>query len=298
MRKKRGGAHLFGLAVLGLVLGAVITVLIVRYAPLRRGGEEGPKPSARLIQPPLPPPLIKPPHPQDLTGRPELPAGETPRVAIVIDDMGQDMRKLMEILKVDAPITVAVLPYLLHSGDVARAAHSNGMEVLMHLPMEPQNSGAEEHDPGQGALLIAMDKADIRAMVEEDLKEVPFAAGINNHMGSRFTENTELMRVVLEVVKRRDLYFLDSRTTPASVGNRLAEEMGVRFAMRNVFLDNTRDEAYIKGQIMELASIARKRGKAVAIGHPYPETIKALKDSVSMLERQGIQVVRLSELLN
>ncbi|MBI5344158.1 MAG: divergent polysaccharide deacetylase family protein, partial [Deltaproteobacteria bacterium] len=162
MRKKRGGAHLFWLAVLGLVLGAVITVMIVRYGPLRRGGEEGPKPSARLIQPPLPPPLIKPPHPQDLTGRPELPAGETPRVAIVIDDMGQDMRKLMEILKVDAPITVAVLPYLLHSWDVARAAHSNGMEVLMHLPMEPQNSGAEEHDPGQGALLIAMDKADIR----------------------------------------------------------------------------------------------------------------------------------------
>lgn len=288
----------WGMAALVLVIAAAFAVFFVKYGGLGRFiGKE--RPSAKLVPPLVERPLIKPPGVPELTGKPVIPSGrEAPRVAIVIDDMGQDLRKLDELLKIGAPITVAVLPRLVHSRDVALGAHSSGLEVILHLPMEPKNSGPEEHDPGKGALLTGMRITDVKARIEEDLKDVPYATGVNNHMGSLFTEDTELMRAVLEVIKSKDLYFLDSRTTSASVANRLASEMGVRNGMRNVFLDNNRDEDYIRGQIKELAAIAKKRGKAIAIGHPYPETLEVLKENVSMLKSQGIEVVRLSDLIN
>lgn len=220
-----------------------------------------------------------------------------PRVAIVIDDMGRDLKALVELLEIDAPITFAVLPRLSHSKDVAEAAHSKGHEVLLHLPMEPKPSADGQKDPGHGALLTSMNAVDVRSMVEDDFKDVPHASGINNHMGSKFTEDETLMRAVMEVVREKNLFFLDSLTTPASVGSRLAKEMGVKGARRNIFLDNTRDGAYIKAQLNGLAEAARKRGKAVAIGHPYPETIAALKDALPGLKESGIEVVRLSEII-
>ena len=211
--------------------------------------------------------------------------------------MGRDLKALAELLEIDAPITFAVLPRLSHSKDVAEAAYSKGHEVLLHLPMEPKPSVDGQKDPGHGALLTSMSAVDVKSVVEDDFKDVPHASGINNHMGSKFTEDETLMRAVMEVVREKNLFFLDSLTTPASVGSRLAKELGVRGARRSIFLDNTRDVAYIKAQINGLAAAARKRGKAVAIGHPYPETIAALKDALPELKRSGIEVVRLSEII-
>lgn len=245
-------------------------------------------------------PVIVPPKPEvppeavKEAPRPVQPPKEYPKVAIVIDDMGQDLRKLNQLFQLHEPITIAVIPNLRYSRETADRASNKGLEVLLHLPMEPKD--LKDNNPGKGALFTRMTQEEIRNAMEKDFKTVPHAIGVNNHMGSKFTENEASMRTVLLVVKKKDMFFLDSRTTPKSVGEKVARELGVKNAGRDVFLDNTREDKYIKGQISELISIARKRGKAIAIGHPYPETIEALKETVSKLNNSGIRVVKLSEL--
>lgn len=209
--------------------------------------------------------------------------------------MGYGMKKLRELLEVDAPITVAVLPHLKNSKQVATEAHKNGREVLLHLPMEPRDTG--NYDPGEGALLTAMAEDEVVRVLKTAIEGVPFLSGVNNHMGSKFTADEELMRVVLKVVKESGIYFLDSKTTEASVASTVAKELGVKTASRNIFLDNRRDEEYIRGQFSELIAEAGKNGRAVAIGHPYPETIAVLTELVPQLKDQGVEVVALSELV-
>ncbi|MFQ5441884.1 MAG: divergent polysaccharide deacetylase family protein, partial [Thermodesulfobacteriota bacterium] len=283
MRKKRGvkgGPGIWGLVAVSFVVGFILAFVLFKYGGLSRfipAGEE--KPVARYVP-----------------EKPAVPVKKLlPRVAIVIDDMGRDLRKIDALLKIDAPVTVSVLPHLRHSREVAREAYSKGREVLLHLPMEPKD--AVRNNPGKGALLTSMDEKTIRRVLEEDLGEVPNAVGVNNHMGSRFTENRALMRGVLDIIKEKRLFFLDSRTTSGTVGVGLAMEMGVRNTDRNVFLDNRRERDYIKGQIERLVRIAKKNGKAVAIGHPYTETLDVLKEELPRLASEGVEVVNLSELV-
>lgn len=297
MAKGNGGTNLTALfsVVLGFAAGAATALFIIFY--LGYGRQPVPEEESAVVEEPAVPLISEPQPPLSPPLTQVGDGGGVPRVAIVIDDMGGDLKALAELLEIDAPITFAVLPRLSHSKDVAEAAYSKGHEVLLHLPMEPKPSADGQKDPGHGALLTSMSAVDVRSMVEDDFKDVPHASGINNHMGSKFTEDETLMRAVMEVVREKNLFFLDSLTTPASVGSRLAKELGVRGARRDIFLDNTRDGAYIKAQLNGLATAARKRGKAVAIGHPYPETIAALKDALPELKRSGIEVVRLSEII-
>lgn len=293
-RKKKRGPFFWGLAVLGSVTGVVALIILFNYTDLIRApGKQAQPPPVKPVPAEPEKPAAKPPEKTETAPPPE--ARHYARVAIVIDDMGQDIKKLNELLKIDAPIAIAVLPNLKYSKETAGLAYRSGHEVLLHLPMEPRDS--VDNDPGKGALFTAMTSDEVSRQVEDDFRTVPFAIGINNHMGSKFTEDEALMRTVLEVVRRRHLFFLDSRTTSNSVAGRLAREMGLKNAERNVFLDNTRDRTYIKAQIAELAAIAKKRGSAIGIGHPYPETIEALKGSVADLSADGIEFVRLSELL-
>jgi len=238
----------------------------------------------------------KPPSPEKMVLKEAAPFKKPAiRVAIVIDDMGGDLKKLRSLLAFDKRITVAVLPRLRFSKAAAVEAHRMGAEVLLHLPMEPEN---RINNPGGGALLTGMSVEEIKKMVASDISAVPYIDGVNNHMGSRFTENEALMRTVLGVLKENGFFFLDSRTSPHSVARRVAEELGVRYASRDVFLDNKRDRIYIRGQFKELLRIARKRGRAIAIGHPYPETIEVLKEVVSEeFGKNGFELVRLSELV-
>jgi len=217
------------------------------------------------------------------------------RVAILIDDMGGNISTLKKILSLEAPITISVLPHLRHSREVSRLAALSGRDVLVHLPMEPKNSVVNH--AGRGVLLTSMTEAVIRKRVFEDLLSVPEAIGANNHMGSRFTEDESGMRTVFAVLKERGLFFVDSRTTSASIGSRLAAEVALLHGERDVFLDNKRDVKYIDGQLATLASIARKRGSAIAIGHPYAETLTALRERLPALKEEGIEVVPVSELL-
>lgn len=294
MAKKRGkGPSSWATAAIGFLVGVAAVFLIIRYAGndrVERPGVSAPPSEQR-------PPADTAPRADGGIGAvtPLPPVVAPPRISIVIDDMGADIEKLRELMRLDSPITVAVMPHLKYSAKVATEAHARGWEVIMHLPMEPKDMG--ENDPGIGALLVVMTPEEVRTQMANDFKTVPYALGVNNHMGSKFTEDAGLMTVVMQEVKRKNMFFLDSRTSPDSVAGKLARNMKVDSADRNVFLDNTREKGYIKGQIRELVAIARKKGKAIGIGHPYPETIEALMETVDDLDKEGVTVVRLSELI-
>jgi len=210
---------------IGIVIGFAIALLALRY-----GTMGGPGTKTAIVTKARPK-TVKPP----LTAKSPYVA----RVAILIDDMGGSLLRLQEILELDSPITISVLPHLRYSRDVSRIASESGRDVLLHLPMEPRNMAVNH--PGKGVLLTDMAGDTIRKIVEDDLLYVPEAVGVNNHMGSRFTEDEPGMRQVFAVLKKRELFFVDSRTTSASLGSRLARESGVENAERDVFLDNKRD---------------------------------------------------------
>jgi hypothetical protein len=161
--------------------------------------------------------------------------------------------------------------------------------------MEPRDMA--RHDPGAGALLTTMTVDEVLRALKGDLDAVPHVSGVNNHMGSRFTENELLMTAVLIELKGRGVYFLDSRTTGGSVALKVARDVGIGWAGRNVFLDNERDEDIIKAQLMKTVAIAKKRGSAIAIGHPYPETLAVLDEVVPGLAARGVELVTLSRLV-
>jgi polysaccharide deacetylase 2 family uncharacterized protein YibQ len=291
-RKKKNALSPWAVLLAGFVAGVAVVLLLVKYSGLFIPAPPPAHVKAPPAPPSPPPEVIGPVVPGEVTP----PVKKTyPRVAIVIDDMGQDMARLRELVALNAQITVAVIPNLSHSKQTATEAHERGLEVILHLPMEPRELGF--NNPGKGALLVAMGPEEIKRKIEEDLKTVPFAAGVNNHMGSRFTEDEGRMRTVLTLVKRKKMYFLDSRTSAHSVAGRLAGELGVRNADRDVFLDNTLDKTYIKGQITELVSIAKKHGSAIAIGHPHPETIEAIRESLGALNG-SVEIVRLSDIVD
>jgi len=217
------------------------------------------------------------------------------RIAIVIDDLGYDKRTGLALLRLDAPLSFSVFPFAPHSRELARKASQEGRDVLLHLPMEPK--GYPGQDPGEGKLLTTMGKEELLTQLDQDLSAVPYVKGVNNHMGSKFTEDSELMRIVLKDIGKRGFFFLDSRTTPHSVGFRVAQELGIKTGQRNVFLDNDRDVAKIKTQIAELVEMSKKNGDAIGIGHPHPEMLKALQETIPSLRENGIEVVPVSMLL-
>ena len=236
--------------------------------------------------------------PEEISGNTEV----APKVqsyeamaVIVIDDLGYDLSKVQEIADIGLPITVAVIPYLPDSKKSAIMAGERGLEVIVHMPMEPTN--VAENDPGEYALLVGMKHKDIMDRVSGAFAEVPGAVGLNNHMGSRFTEDREGMESAISVVKDRGLFFLDSKTSPKSVAYSTASSLGVRAVERSVFLDNEQDEEHIKAQLDRLVELAKKRKIAVAIGHPYKETIKVLKENASELESRGVKLVNLSDIV-
>ena len=228
---------------------------------------------------------------------PKAPADtrERPKIAILIDDIGQDLKPLDALLRLDAPIAFAVLPFCRHSAEAAGRIQAAGREVLLHLPMEPQDF--PERDPGKGALLLSMSDGEIREQLERNLRAVPFIRGVNNHMGSRFMEDRDKLRVVFEALGERHLFFVDSRTTASSRAAEAAAETGIAFAARAVFIDADRD----RGSIVEnVTGLAGRRGdgtRLIVIGHPYPETIAALKVALPRLRSEGVDIVEISGLI-
>jgi polysaccharide deacetylase 2 family uncharacterized protein YibQ len=217
------------------------------------------------------------------------------RAAIVIDDMGQDMEAARQLLRLPYPLTYSVLPFLRYSETTAEGAHHAQREVMLHLPMEAE-PGAHP-SPGEGEVRTGMSDAEVRRVVENDLHAVPFAAGVNNHMGSRATKSAPLMAEVMKVLAENHVYFIDSRTTAESVALEAARRQGVPAFYRAVFLDDTETVPYTLGQLRQFRRVIEQQGVALAIGHPHSTTIAALAKFLPELEPADIQLVGASELV-
>lgn len=220
--------------------------------------------------------------------------GHGVKVVIIIDDLGNNLGVARELLGMDKQITFSVLPKLKYSKLIADEASSQNKEVILHLPMEPVN---RKNKPGPGVVTENMTAEEIQKQVEDDIKSVPHIVGMNNHMGSKATSDAQVMESVLSVVKQEGLFYVDSVTSPESKGFDTAQKLNLPSAKRDVFLDGVQDKAYIKLQIKKLKELAKKKGLAVGIGHPHPETVKALKEMLPEFEKEGIQIVPASEVV-
>lgn len=222
------------------------------------------------------------------------PPVSAPRVALVIDDLGRRPADLDEIAALGVPVAHALLPFERRTGEMVELARARGAEIVLHLPMESTQPG---EDPGPGALRSGMSSEELRAAVERALAAVPGATGLNNHMGSALTTDAQAMRVVLRVAAEHRLFFLDSRTTPASVASEIARECGVAALARQVFLDDDPAPEAIRAQFARLLELATERGEAIAIGHPHPATFAVLAAEVPRARRRGVRFVSLRALL-
>jgi polysaccharide deacetylase 2 family uncharacterized protein YibQ len=223
-----------------------------------------------------------------------VPKQKRPKVAIIIDDLGYDPKIARSFLALDFPLSFSVLPQAPFTRRIVEAVNSKGAELILHLPMEPKNY--PKLNPGPGSLLLSMDEAQIQKVLENDLRQIPGAKGVNNHMGSSFTENRDMMLIVLRALKHKDLYYIDSRTTGRTVGYQLARELGLKAGRRSVFLDNDRSPKAIAIQMEKLLSMARHSGTAIGIGHPHKETIEILKKYAAETMKE-FEFVRVSALL-
>lgn len=214
------------------------------------------------------------------------------RVAIVIDDLGEDMDKALELAQIPGPITFSILPFQSRSQEVLELAKRYHKPVMLHMPMEPAN----EANPGKGALFCSMSSEEIISSLTQALDALPGVKGLNNHMGSAFTARREVMEPMLREINRRGLFFLDSRTSANSIGYQLAQELGVKSCERRVFLDNFQDSKMVSQKLKELCQIARTQGSAIGIGHPYPETIKVLEEKLAELTINGCELKPIQEL--
>lgn len=226
---------------------------------------------------------------------PAPPSGGKPQIAIVLDDVGLNIRLAERAIALKPPVTLAMLPYGRDLSVLARKAREAGHELLVHLPMEPENGAA--NDPGPNALLMRLDDSELDGRIAWNLQRFEGFVGVNNHMGSRFTASPRRMERLMAHLKSRGLLFLDSKTSEDSVGFRLARSHGVPAAERDVFLDNERTPAAIRARLAEVERIARRHGHCIAIGHPYPETLEALASWLPAAIAQGLALVPVSALV-
>lgn len=197
-------------------------------------------------------------------------------IALIIDDVGYDLQMARALLALPFPLTVSVLPQAPHAARAAREARRAGRTVMLHLPMEPENPALRER-LDSSFLRTGMDDATLRARFERDLSMVPFVAGINNHMGSLLTADRHAMRLVMALCRAHHLFFVDSRTTAASVAAEEARRAGLRWAERQVFLDHVDDDGAIAAAWRHALDIARRRGSCLVIGHPRRRTLAFLR---------------------
>lgn len=221
------------------------------------------------------------------------PACAEGRLAIIIDDIGFSKTQSVRAANLKGRFTLSVLPFTPHGLVCATIAHRQGKEIMLHLPMSTINN----MPIGKGGLGSEMSQADFIAAVRHDLDSMEYIEGVNNHMGSRLTQEAEPMRWLMTVLKERGLYFVDSRTSAKTVALDVAQEFKVPSIKRDVFLDDINDPDAIKYQLNRAIQIARQRGLAVAIGHPYPATLGVLEQAEPVLSAQGVGLVYVSELL-
>ena len=224
----------------------------------------------------------------------KAPEKKLSQVAIIIDDMGMDIEIARKLGAIDADITFSVLPQEKYTQEVGDYLHKQGKEILLHQPME----GGNGKNPGLGAIFHDTDPAQAQKILEDSLGKVPMAMGVNNHMGSVVTQNEVIMKAMFSTIKEHGLFFIDSITTGNSVCRVVAAQEKLPFQARDVFLDNDQTYQYIAGQLDELVVTAKHRGEAIGICHPHPVTVEVLVKEIPRLKEKGIEVVRVSRLVD
>ncbi len=302
---RRAGSSLVVIKTLGVL--AVLLVMVCGVGLLARHFIKNPPadvpPSVRLPVPSKPlgpspvqnaekpryevfPTRTHPPKPLDKL--PQLPGDRPPLVAIVVDDIGYDRHTADQLLSLDAPLTFSILPYGPYSQKLAAEAKSKGHEIMLHLPMEPLEF--PDVNPGPGALLSQMSPDELIAQLVDNLDRLSGLKGVNNHMGSSLSTSPERMRQIFSVLKKRGLYYIDSRTTADTVARACAQLLQLPFAERDVFIDHLENEKFIRSQLKLLIKRARHQGYAVAIAHPHAITYRVLADVLPKL-KQTVELV-------
>ncbi len=304
-RKKQAGFPYFTVALLVVAVAALALLVHRLKAPSEKSAPERPaaaKPRAEVQRRQAKEPKPKPPERRQEAALPQekaveaLPPKEGAVASIVIDDVGFRLDLAQEAsAELPTYVTFAVIPNLSASTVSAEILHASGHHVILHAPMEPEDSGKWKAQPGE--LYVGLSEKEVDTILARDLGSVPFAEGINNHMGSRATTDRPLMRDVVRALKRRGLYFLDSRTTPYTVAFQVARNAGLPCAQRAVFLDDVDSQGAIIEQMDALAERARKDGEAVAIGHLRANTIKVLSERLPYWASRGIRFVPLKEVV-
>jgi polysaccharide deacetylase 2 family uncharacterized protein YibQ len=222
-------------------------------------------------------------------------ANVSPRVAIIIDDLGYQLDAGRRAIALPGPVAYAILPATPRGQELARLANERGKEVLLHLPLESVDHGVTS-EPGE--ITLDMSRAAFGAAFARAIESVPCAVGVSSHRGSLLTRHPGHMEWLMEeIAGRGGLFFIDSYTTHHSVALRIARESGVAAVKRDVFLDHERRAETVRKELERLKELARERGAAVAIGHPYPETLEVLEEALPALREQGIELVPLSQLV-
>ncbi len=217
-----------------------------------------------------------------------------PAISIIIDDLGQQLAAGERAVALPGNITYAFLPHTSHAAQLAKLAHQQDKEVMIHMPMQ----AIGENNLGKGGLTLDMSQQHFLTTLKENLNAIPHISGINNHMGSLLTQHPGHMTWLMTALsERNDLFFVDSRTTEHTVAYQIAAEYKIPRINRNVFLDNIRSETAISRQFEHLITLAKRNGTAMAIGHPYPETIAFLEQILPTLRQQGVELIKTSGLI-
>lgn len=217
-----------------------------------------------------------------------------PAISIIIDDLGAQLSVGKRAVALPGEITYAFLPYTRHAAQLAELAHQRNREVMLHMPMQ----AISDNHLGEGGLMLDMTHQNFLATLKKNLQAVPHISGINNHMGSLLTQHPGHMAWLMEALSKRDeLFFVDSRTTDHTVAYQIAAEYEIPAVNRNIFLDNERSKTEIGKQFERLIALAQQKGTAVAIGHPYPETIAFLEQVLPTLKQRGIELIKTSHII-
>lgn len=224
---------------------------------------------------------------------PSITKSDSAKLAIIIDDIGYNKKNGLAVAKLPFKITLAVLPLTPHGAELAKIAHANGKEIMLHAPM----SNERNIPLGPGGLTSNISEPFLVDTLNKDLADIPHVKGVNNHMGSQLTQNTKIMAWLMKYLKLNKLYFIDSRTTAKTQALNQAQAHQLPSRKRDVFLDDRREITHIRKQLMAAMGIAKSRGSAIAIGHPYPETIQILNEAENIALSEQVELVLVSELL-
>ena len=221
-------------------------------------------------------------------------ADRSPSITIIIDDLGHNLSDGHKALQLPGPITYAIIPFRPHTQELAQAAHELGKEIMVHMPMSSiKNIGLDK-----GGIHLRLNRREVQHSVKKAIQAVPYAKGMNNHMGSLFTQKEKPLSWVMDVLEKNDFYFVDSMTSPSSIAWHIAEKKGVPNLSRDFFLDNERSPKAIHRQFRKAVRYAEEYGHAVIIGHPYPETLEYLRKKLPLLNFQGVRLLSVSDIFH